>query len=208
MLQVRRGMCCFQARSRLEKQRNGYVGAQRTRSEYRRCSTAFKQHIPRLGLSRWLGIAAGREGCAGGAVPVPAGQNCRLEYTRKLRGRFRSFQTYFPSGSCSRQYFFQRILTAGMTPDHICIASSRLLYRTANHLMRNRIGKEYDQIRTSDLLAQIRRHLGKYLCLAFILFTDFLILTYHPVMTTYDNNTHIRPPEYFICYIGSLVSCF
>ena len=90
------------------------------------------------------------------------------------------------------QYFFQRVLAACVTSDHICIASSCLFYRAAHHFMRYGVCKQYDQIRTSDLLTEARGHLCEYFCLTVESLTDLLILTYHSVMTTYNNNTHIK----------------
>ena len=50
--------------------------------------------------------------------------------------------------------------------------------------------KQNDKIRASDLISEVSRHLGKYLCLTAMFLADFFILTDHAVMSTYNNNTH------------------
>lgn len=90
------------------------------------------------------------------------------------------------------QNLFQSVLAARMTAYHVRIAFFRSLHSTSHHFMGYRIRKENDQIRTANLFTQFRRHLGKHFCLTVILFTDFLVLADHSVMTAYDNNTHIK----------------
>lgn len=96
------------------------------------------------------------------------------------------------------QNFFQSIFTARMAPYHIGIASSCFFHCAPHHLMRYCICKQHDQIRAADLFAKTRRHLGEYFCLAIELLTDLFILTYHSVMTAYDNNTH-KTNSSFLC---------
>ena len=93
------------------------------------------------------------------------------------------------------KYFLQCIFTAGVAPYHIGITSLCFIYCTSDHFMRNSICKEHDQIWIANLLAEICRHLCKYFCLAIKALADLLVLTHHPVMTTYDNNAHIKPPN-------------
>ena len=105
---------------------------------------------------------------------------------------------YVVSNSQSRahifQYLFQCVLTACVAPDHICVASARLFHRAPHHLMGHCVCKQYDQIRTSYLFAKTCGHLCEYFCFTVESLTDFFVLTYHPVVTAYDNNTHIKPP--------------
>jgi hypothetical protein len=63
------------------------------------------------------------------------------------------------------QNFFQRGFAAGVAADNFCPASLCTINRRPNHFMGNGACKEYKQIRRSDLFAEIRRHLCKYLCL-------------------------------------------
>lgn len=63
---------------------------------------------------------------------------------------------------------FQSGPAAGMASDDLKFLAVCLLYRTAHHLVGNRVGKEYAQIRTTDLFCQIGRHLRKNLSLAFV----------------------------------------
>ena len=93
------------------------------------------------------------------------------------------------------QYLFQSVLAARVTSDYICIAPLCLFYRSPHHLLGHRIRKEHDQIRTADLFTETCRHLCEDFCLAVESFAYLLILTYHSVMTAYDNNTHIKPPD-------------
>mgnify|MGYP001706454189 CR=1 FL=1 len=67
----------------------------------------------------------------------------------------------------------------------LCFIHSRF-----HHLMRYGVGKENEQVRGPHLLVHAGRHLCKYLCLAFIVLTDLHILTDHPVMSSYNYNTH------------------
>ena len=80
-----------------------------------------------------------------------------------------SFSTRSPipnpteTGSCGEPHHAQTlprisssaVFAACMASYYIGVASAGLFYSTADHLMRYSICKKYDQIRTSDLFAQI-----------------------------------------------------
>lgn len=92
------------------------------------------------------------------------------------------------------QNFRQGGAAAGMGSDYSGSGSFRLVQGAFYHLMGHGIGKQHDQIRTSYLFAQGSRHLCKHFCFTVKLLTDFFVLADHPVMTSDDNDTHMKPP--------------
>ena len=60
----------------------------------------------------------------------------------------------------------------------------------------------YEKIRTSYLLTESCRHLGKNFCLAIMLLTYLLVSTDHAVMSSYYNYTHVNPHfcTHFLAY--------
>ena len=85
---------------------------------------------------------------------------------------------------------FQSGTTACVAPDYFYILPLCFIHSRFHHLMRYGVGKENEQVRGPHLLVHAGRHLCKYLCLAFIVLTDLHILTDHPVMSSYNYNTH------------------
>ncbi len=71
------------------------------------------------------------------------------------------------SASCTvfLQNFFQRGFAAGVAADNFCRLPFAPSTAVRIILWGNGACKEYKQIRRSDLFAEIRRHLCKYLCL-------------------------------------------
>lgn len=77
-----------------------------------------------------------------------------------------------------------------MAPHHIGIAFLSLCDRTPHHLVRHRIREQDDEIRRTDLVSQLCRHLCEHLRLAVMLLTNLLILAYHAVMPSHDHDAH------------------
>jgi len=72
------------------------------------------------------------------------------------------------------------------------IAFGGFLNGRAHHFMRDRIGKEDQQVGTADLLFKISGHFGEYFGFASVLLADLFILAFHPFVSTNDDNTHGR----------------
>ena len=77
-----------------------------------------------------------------------------------------------------------------MTAYHAGCAVVDSVQGTFYHLMGNRIGKQDQKVRTSDLLIHVGAHLGKDLCLAFEFLTYLLVLANHTVMAADNYYAH------------------
>ena len=75
-----------------------------------------------------------------------------------------------------------------MAADHLGIGFLCTVHSGLDHLVGNGIGKQDKNIGASHLFIHVRGHLGKDLCLAFVVLADFLILTDHTVMSANNNN--------------------
>ena len=62
-----------------------------------------------------------------------------------------------------------------------------LLHCAVCHDMRDRAGKEDDEVSLTDLPLEIGRKLGENAPLTVELFTNIHVLTHHSVMAAYDN---------------------
>lgn len=62
-----------------------------------------------------------------------------------------------------------------------------------------------DQVGGTDLVAEIRRQLCKYLALAAVVFADVLIAAVHPVMSADNYNTHGESSFYWLAEANTLI---
>ena len=70
-------------------------------------------------------------------------------------------------------------------------AASHLVQGAAYHLVGHSVGKQNQQVRTANLFIQAGAHLGKYLCLTLVIPANLLILAYHAVVASDNDNAHI-----------------
>lgn len=85
--------------------------------------------------------------------------------------------------------FCEGCAAAGVAPYDLC-AAANLVQGAAYHFVGYSVGEQYQQVGTANLLVQAGAHLSKYLCLAFVVLADFLVLADHPVMASDNDNTH------------------
>jgi len=71
-------------------------------------------------------------------------------------------------------------------------AVSHLVQGAAYHFVGHSVGKQDQQVRTANLFIQAGAHLGKYLCLTFVIPANLLILAYHAVMASDNDNAHVK----------------
>ena len=79
-----------------------------------------------------------------------------------------------------------------MAPHDLSCVLADLIQSAADHFMGYCICKEHEQIRPSNLFIQAGAHLGKYLCLTFVIPANLLILAYHAVMASDNDNAHVK----------------
>ena len=103
------------------------------------------------------------------------------------------------------QNFRESRSATGMAAYDIRPLAVHFAQRAFNHLVGNGVCKEHQDVRTSYLLIEIRRHLCKHLGFTFIIFTNLLVLSYHTVMAAYDNYTHnlLSCPDKLYCIFVS-----
>src|SRR5699024_6012093 len=65
---------------------------------------------------------------------------------------------------------------------------------TVDHLVGHGGCEQDDEVRLPDLSLQIAGHPGKYLCFTFIFPAYLPVLTFHPLISAYDDNAHVRSP--------------
>ena len=78
-----------------------------------------------------------------------------------------------------------------MAADHAGGAVIDSVEGTLYHLMGNRIGKQNQKVRTSNLLIHVGTHLGKDLCLAFEFPAYLLVLAHHSVVAADNYYAHL-----------------
>jgi hypothetical protein len=88
------------------------------------------------------------------------------------------------------QNILQRTGAAAMTARHRCGTPSRLLQSTAHHFVRNRTGKEYQQIGTADLFFEIGGHFGKHFGFVPIGLADLPVSALHTLIASDDDYAH------------------
>ena len=72
------------------------------------------------------------------------------------------------------------------------ISVPHLVQGAAYHLMGYSVGKQDQEVRTANLFIQAGAHLGKYFCLTLVIPANLLILAYHAVMASDNDNAHVK----------------